>query len=300
MKNPYSIGIDTFRFVIAKNSLEVFLKKLGLYKKITKSHRNIQIQEYVNQKFKSQKTHHKKHPFAIRYINLKRGNKSLSNTILLISNSISCHHYSKINKKSYEHYVEVVFAGLHQPSKEISDEVFKILKAFLKRFKLHTLDMASDFDFKGRLRELLRQNAKIMKYALSNSRARNEGDSIYINETIAKDGLKRILLYDKFKKQTFYHKENINPHFMHWKRCEVTLEIRERFFKWVENDGLNSGIDLLNDMALCLGVRDIIGLDVWVLSKQIQKLKDLRRAIDFKPIALDAKSKNGPKSVKIA
>lgn len=292
LKNPYSIGIDTFRFVIAKDSLDVFLKKLGIFNKIAKSNRNIQIQEYVSQKFKSQKTNHKKHPFNVRYINLKRGNKSLSNTILLISNSISCHQYSKNNKKAYEHYVEVVFAGLHQPSKNIHKEVFKVLKAFLKRFKIHTMDMASDFDFKGRLRDLLRQSGKIMKYLSNGSRVRNEGDSIYFNDTINTCGLRKILLYDKYKKQKFYHKENINPDFMDWKRCEITLEIKERFFRWVENDGLDGGIDLLNDMALCLGMRGIIGLSVGVLSKQIQKLKDLRKAINFKPIAILNRSEN--------
>lgn len=300
MNTNYSIGIDTFRFIIAKDSLEVFLKKLALFDKIAKSNRNIQIHEYVTQKFKSQKTNHKKHPFNVRYINLKRGNKSLSNTILLISNSISCHHHSKINKKAYEHYVEVVFAGLHQPSKDINPDIFKVLKAFLKRFKIHTLDIASDFDFKGHLRDLLKQSGKIMKYLSNGFRTRNEGDSIYFNETINTHGLRKILLYDKYKKQKFYHKENINPDFIDWKRCEITLQIKERFFKWVENDGLDGGISLLNDMALCLGVRDIIGLDVGVLSKQIQKLKDLRRAIDFKPIAITRKMGNSLKSVKIA
>lgn len=298
MKNDYSIGIDTFRFVIPKASLEVFLRKLGLYGKIRKTTRNQQIHEYVSQKFKSQKTSHPKHPFAINYINLKKGNKSLSNTILLISNSINCHYHSKINKKGYEHYVEVVFAGLHQPSKDINPAIFRVLKAFLKRFKLHTMDIASDFDYRGHLRDLLKQTGAIMAYMRVGSRYRNEGDSIYFNETINTHGLRKILLYDKYKKQKFYHKENIHPDFVDWKRCEITLEIKQRFFRWVENDGLDGGIALLNDMALRMGVRGIIGLDVAFLSKQIQKLKDLRRAIDFSPIAI-VKAKRA-KSVKIA
>lgn len=300
MKNDYSIGIDTFRFVIPKATLEVFLRKIDLYAKIRKSNRNQQIHEYVSQKFKSQKTSNPKHPFYVKYINLKRGNKSLSNTILLIGNSINCHYHSKINKKGYEHYVEVVFAGLHQPSKDINPAIFKVLKAFLKRFKIHTLDMASDFDYRGHLRDLLKQTGAMMAYMRAGSRYRNEGDSIYFNETINKCGLRKILLYDKYKKQKFYHKENIHPDFMDWKRCEITLEVRERFFRWVENDGLDGGIALLNDMALKMGMRDIIGLDVRILSKQIQKLKDLRRAIGFSPSVLMAKRENKTKSVKIA
>lgn len=275
MKNDYSIGIDTFRFVIPKASLEVFLRKLGLYGKIRKTTRNQQIHEYVSQKFKSQKTSHHKHPFAIKYINLKKGNKSLSNMILLISNSINCHYHSKINKKGYEHYVEVVFAGLHQPSKDINPAIFRVLKAFLKRFKLHTMDIASDFDYRGHLRDLLKQTGAIMAYMRVGSRYRNEGDSIYFNETINAHGLRKILLYDKYKKQKFYHKENIHPDFVDWKRCEITLEIKQRFFRWVENDGLDGGIALLNDMALRMGVRGIIGLDVAILSKQIQDRKSV-------------------------
>ncbi|MDO7252789.1 hypothetical protein [Helicobacter cappadocius] len=300
MKTKYSIGVDTFRFVISKDSLEVFLRKKDLYAKIRKSTRNIQIHEYVSQKFKSQKTHHPKHPFDVKYINLKRGNKSLSNTILLISNSITCHQYSKANKKGYEHYVEVVFAGLHQPSKNIDSYVFKALKAFLKRFKTHSLDLASDFDYKGHLRDLLKQTGALNAYMAIGARSRNEGDSIYINETIRKHGLRKILLYDKYKKQKFYHKENIQPDFIHWKRCEIVLEIKERFFRWIEYDGLDGGIALLNDMALKMGVRGIIGLDVSILSKQIMKLKDLRRSIDFKALALQPKNADRLKSAKIA
>lgn len=299
MKNPYSIGFDTFRFVIPKDSLEVFLRKKGLYEKIRKSSRNEQIHEYVSQKFKSQRTSNPKHPFCVKYINLKRGNKSLSNTILLIHNSINCHYRSKISKKGYEHYVEVIFAGLHQPSKDIEGNVFKVLKAFLKRFKTHTIDIASDFDFKGRLVNLLKQTGAMMKYMAMGGRARNEGSSIYINETINTHGLKKILLYDKYEKQKFYHKENIHPDFIDWKRCEITLEIRQKFFRWLENDGLDGGIKLLNDMASSLGVRSIFGLDVSVMSKQIQKLKDLRRGIKFNPIALDTKQ-HRQKSKKIA
>ncbi|PAF50441.1 hypothetical protein BKH44_08370 [Helicobacter sp. 13S00477-4] len=247
-----------------------------------KTTRNQQIHDYVTQKFKSQKTSNPKHPFCINYINLKRGNKSLSNTILLIYNSMACHNHSKINKKGYEHYVEVVFAGLHQPSKEIDSNLFKILKAFLKRFKVHSIDMACDFDYQGRLKDLLRQTSTLMDYAMKGARIRNEGDSLYINETISTQGLKRILLYDKYKKQTLYHKENIHPELVDWKRLEITLQIRERFFKWIESDGLNGGIDLLNDMSMKMGIRSIVGLEVEVLSKQIRKLKDLRRAISFK------------------
>lgn len=194
--------------------------------------------------------------------------------------------------------MEVVFAGLHQPSKDINPAIFRVLKAFLKRFKLHTMDIASDFDYRGHLRDLLKQTGAIMAYMRVGSRYRNEGDSIYFNETINTHGLRKILLYDKYKKQKFYHKENIHPDFVDWKRCEITLEIKQRFFRWVENDGLDGGIALLNDMALRMGVRGIIGLNVAFLSKQIQKLKDLRKAIDFSPIAI-MKAKRA-KSVKIA
>lgn len=280
-KQKYSIGIDSWRFVITKDSLNVILKKLGLFKKIKKSTRNIQIHDYVSQKFKSQRTSHPKYPFDIRYINLKRGNKSLSNTILMLENSKTSHEQSLRNKKSYNHYIEVVFAGFHQPSKDIDPLSLKILKVFLKRFKVYSIDLAIDFDCPKSPKELLKHTNAFIGYMAQGGRARNEGSSVYINETIPIKGLNRILLYDKFKKQTLYHKENIRTQMKDWKRLEITLKTKQRFFKWVENDGLNEGIELLNDMALKLGARNIIGLNIDVVSKQIQKLKDLRRGIYF-------------------
>ncbi|PAF52973.1 hypothetical protein BKH42_08510 [Helicobacter sp. 13S00482-2] len=266
-----------------------------------KTTRNKQIHEYATQKFKSQKTDHKKHPLNIKYINLKRGNKSISNTILILENSKACFEYAHKNKKSYSHYVEVIFAGFHQPSKDIDSLSLKILKAFLKRFKVYSIDLAGDFNWNhsvNNANKALLAKA-VEKYIQGDGNIRNEGSSLYVNATKTNHHLCKILLYDKYKKQTEYHKENIHPHLREWKRLEITLGIKKRFFKWIEDDEVNDGISLLNDITLKLGGRGIIGLSVEVLSKQIQKLKDLRRGIYFPAWAkIPKKEKNKPKTRK--
>ncbi|PAF46308.1 hypothetical protein BKH41_09365 [Helicobacter sp. 12S02232-10] len=250
----------------------------------------------MKQKYKNHKTNIKKHPFNIKYINLKRGVKSLSNTILILENSKTCHEYSKANKKNYNYYVEVVFAGLHQPSKDIGPLTMKILKYFLRRYKVHSMDLAVDFDWDKEInhtnKHVFEQATKPYQQENQKPSIYNEGTSLYLNNPDPKNGLAKIIIYDKYKKQTYYHKENIKPELKNWKRLEITIKTKARFFAWIEKDGANEGIEILNDITQRIGARGVMGASVDVLSKQIRKLKDLRRAISFKAWA-KMPAKNG-------
>lgn len=286
----YSAGIDSFRMIIPEYTLNKFLKKIELFNKIKKTTKNKQIHQFVSDKFKSQFSPHKKRPFSVRYINLKRGVKSLSNTILILKNSKTSLEFSKKNKKPLNYYVEVVFAGFHQPSKDIEENSIKILKKFLKRFKVHTIDLAVDFDSlveaNARNKPLIAQASAL--FIEGNGKIKNAPSSLYVNSMKIDSKLLRLIYYDKYKKQKDYHKEDIRDDLKDWKRLETTIVVNKKFLDWVQTDELNNQIDNLTHITRGLGGCGLTGLNIGFLSKQIQKLKDLRRKIEFKAWALDS------------
>lgn len=285
VKQRYSTGIDSYRFVIPKSVALGFLKKLELYTKLRATTRNKQVQSYCKDKFKSLKSEHAKYPFKVRYINLKRGVKSLSNTILFLENSKELHDIARKNKKKLDYYVMIVFAGLHQPSKDIESSVFKILAQFVRRFKTYSFDLAYDFDSEKNidysLKEWLGDNTK----QWSGGQIISIGKSLYANcilDSTRYYNLSRILLYDKFYKQKHYHKEKIPQKYEHWKRLELTFNLKAKFLEQVENESINEALDVLNDMARSIGAVGLMGADIEILSSQLQLLKDLRRNIRFR------------------
>jgi len=105
-------------------------------------------------------------------------------------------------KKAKDTFCLVVYTGLHQPTKHISNEAVKLISKLLKRktFTLLNCDVATDYkdakdidykrkeEFKSRLGEVC-DNSYIIKQ-----------NSLYCNQTTLK-GIDKILLYDKYKKQ---------------------------------------------------------------------------------------------------
>lgn len=284
-KKEYSTGIDSYRFVIPKAMALKFLKKLELYSKLRATTRNKQVLHFCKDKFKSLKSENEKYPFKVRYINLKRGVKSLSNTILFLENTKELHSIARKNKKKLDFYVMIVFAGLHQPSKDIQSEVFKVLKAFVRRFKTYSFDLAYDFDSQKDIDYKLKDWFGTQSYKWSGGKIISIGKSLYGNTIIDKSkyfNLSRILLYDKYHKQKHYHKERIPDRFSQWKRLELTFELRGKFLNCIENESINEAIDVLSDMARSIGAIGLMGIDIDILSKQIQMLNDLRHRHSFK------------------
>lgn len=285
IKQRYSTGIDSYRFVIPKSVALGFLKKLELYTKLRATTRNKQVQSYCKDKFKSLKSESAKYPFKVRYINLKRSVKSLSNTILFLENSKELHEIARKNKKKLDYYVMIIFAGLHQPSKDIESSVFKTLAKFVRRFKTYSFDLAYDFDSERNidynLKEWLGDNTK----QWSGGKIISVGKSLYANNILDSTryyNLSRILLYDKYYKQKHYHKERIPDRFQKWKRLELTFNLRAKFLDQIENESINEAIEVLNDMARSIGAIGLIGVDIDMLCKQCQLLKDLRHKVSFR------------------
>lgn len=284
-KQHYSTGIDSYRFVIPKHIALGFLKKLELYTKLRATTRNKQVQIYCKDKFKSLKSENPKYPFKVRYINLKRGVKCLSNTILFLENNKELHDIARKNKKKLDYYVMIIFAGLHQPSKDIESSVFKALAQFVRRFKTYSFDLAYDFDSERnidyKLKEWLGSNTK----QWSGGKVISVGKSLYANHILESSryyNLGRILLYDKYYKQKHYHKEKIPDEFQKWKRLELTFNLRAKFLEQIENESINEAIAVLNDMARSIGAIGLIGVDIDMLCKQCRLLKDLRHKVSFR------------------
>ena len=111
------------------------------------------------------------------------------------------------------------------------------------------------------------------------------GKSLYANNILDSTryyNLSRILLYDKYYKQKHYHKERIPDRFQKWKRLELTFNLRAKFLDQIENESINEAIEVLNDMARSIGAIGLIGVDIDMLCKQCQLLKDLRHKVSFR------------------
>lgn len=286
MQKLHNTGFDSFRFVINKRTFYKYLKKWGLFEKMRKTTRNKSINEFAKDKFNNVKTDDKFHPFKMRYINIKARNKSLSNTILILDNSKACFELSKKNKKAKNYYIEVLFNGLFQPSKQIEAEVWKILSKMVKRFKAYSVDIACDFND-----DLAVSKPREPKHIQRFSKLKIFGEfctyktSLYINNPQSKYyKLKRILIYDKYEKQKHYHKESIKKEFVRWKRLELTMKLNAKFIDRIEND-VNEALDLMQDYLRML---EIWHFNVSVMLEQIKYLNNPRWAKPFKPYALAA------------
>ncbi len=285
VKVGYSVGMDSIRFILPKSIALKFLTKIELISKLRITTRNKQVQHYCKEKFKNKDSKNEKYPFKIRYINLKRGVKSLSNTILFIENSKELHTLARKNKKKLNFYVEIVFAGLHQPSKDIEDCVFKVLSKFVKRFKASSFDLALDFDSSKEITYKLKEWFGNASKKWSGGEIISIGKSLYANKIIDSSkyfNLNRILLYDKYHKQKYYHKERIPDKFINWKRLELTFSLHSKFLNQVENESINEAIEVLNDIARSIGATALFGGNIEILSKQVQMLLDLRHRHKFK------------------
>ena len=279
----YSTGIDSVRFVISKSVALAFLKRIGLHSKLRTTSRNKQVLQFCNDKFKGLKSKNKKYPFKVRYINLKRGVKYLSNTILFIENSRDLHALSRKYKKRLDYFVRVEFAGLHQPSKDLNEATLNTLSQFMRRFKAYSFDLAMDFNMEKEVNYGLKEWFGAHSAKWSGGRVISVGKSLYANRILDSSeyyGLDRILLYDKYYKQKVYHKEKIPERFRHWKRLEVSFILKAKFLDCVENESINEAIDVIIDIARAIGAIGLMG-NIDTLSIQLQKLLDRRRKVDF-------------------
>lgn len=167
--------------------------------------------------------------------------KNLSGYCLIKTNleSISI---SKNRKKSKNHYSEVIFAGLRQPTKNISLSTYEILNLFIKRFKVSDLDICYDGLSELEINDnTLNMYRYLFKDYISNFKdTLIEKTSFYINTPSSPiadtDYFKKILVYDKYLKESRY--KNLDDELKNWKRLEVTVNIKFKFKDFLFDDYL--------------------------------------------------------------
>ncbi|MGP1579425.1 MAG: hypothetical protein ACTTH5_00135 [Wolinella sp.] len=288
LENHLSSGVDSFRFIMPKSTFLKFIKKIEFQTKLRAISRNRHIKQYAEDKFKGQKPllMPAGNEFKIRYISFKRGINSLTNSMILLENSNQLNDLCKKRKKPYGYYVMVVFAGLYQPSREIYKQTYSVLSKFLRRFKAYEYDIAHDFMSKKRAEAsnkewfskcLKRFSQKFISYK----------STLYANECNQRFyGLSKICFYDKYQKQTQYHKQKIDPKNQDWHRVELTFRLNEKFLDAVENKTLMECVYVLDEIANKLTDGEYpFGVDITTLNNQIDFFKDNRRALSFAKVA---------------
>lgn len=181
-----------------------------------------------------------KSDYDVKFIEI--GNPNNLSGYLLIKQNFESTEVSKKRKKRKSFYTQIVFAGLRQPTKEISISTYSILSEFIKRFKVDDLDICFDG-----LSELdINENTLMMyrylfkDYISSFNDTHREQTSFYINEPSSPlhdtERFKKILVYDKYMKEKRY--KDLSKEFRNWKRLEVTLNVQFKFNGFILDDYL--------------------------------------------------------------
>ena len=263
--SPNSQGIDTIQLIANYETFKKMAVKLGLtIEEMPKSNKLYgKIADEVKADSKRRLEADKFTPIieVIKLPKVEPKDKSLY--ISIIKNSPTLFDIATHHKKAKDSFCMVTFAGLHQPTKNISSEAIKIMSKFLKRktFKLYRYDIAIDTkDSKpinyGRRGEFKSDLSPFSKYGVN-----LEKTSLYVNK-IDHPTIEKINYYDKYKKQyQTQGKKKIGKELKDWKRFEVTLTFdvtkshNKGFFHYMESINLINDLETIDDMAKRAGIK---------------------------------------------
>jgi len=228
--------------------------------------RNFLINQYFEEKeFKS------KNDYRINFVEI--GNtKNLSGYILLKTNLKSM-KLSKQRKKSTTYYVEVIFAGLRQPTKDISIKTYDVLSHFIKRAKVSTIDICCDGSNNRSIDKKLYYSSVFDEYIGEKTKVKLIGTTFYINSPSSPsadaDYFLKIMVYDKYIKESRY--KSIDTSLQNWKRLEFRVSINE---KLKDNSTLE---DYAHDVvAIAKEYFSVTSIDSSYFIQQITLLTDRR------------------------
>ncbi len=202
---------------------------------IKDSCRNYIINEYFEKKEIKQNR-----DYEVRFIEI--GNLKNLSGYCLIKTNLESVSISKSRKKQKNFYSEVIFAGLRQPTKNISLSTYETLSLFIKRFKVSDLDVC--YDGLSEL-EINNNTLNMYRYLFKDyiSNFKNtliEKSSFYINTPSSPlsdtDYFKKILVYNKYLKES--RCKNLDDELKNWKRLEVTVNIKFKFKDFLLDDYL--------------------------------------------------------------
>jgi len=155
---------------------------------------------------------------------------NLSGYIIIKSNGDSISASKKV-KQSKIHYVEVVFAGLRQPTKKIHMSTYNVLTDFIKRFKVSYVDVCFDGENKNSIDSKMYYSHVFRDYLGSSSEEKLVGTTFYINNPSAPntdaDYFIKVMVYDKYIKEcrNRSHNTKLSTELQYWKRIEFRVRL---------------------------------------------------------------------------
>lgn len=273
-------GIDTIYQIANYQTILNILDKNNMI--IKDELKNTPIMRYIDKiqerLIYDNKTRYKTNDFKpiIKYSKISKG-VGLSNYIIIIQNTPTLFDYATSKKKAKDFYCMVIYTGLHQPTKTISNENIKFISKMLKRKSFKTYcDMAIDYidyrpiDYKRKdeVRKALKNDTDPKSYII-------KGTSLYCNST-KHQTIKKILIYDKYKKQKKYHNQLIKSNLNGWKRLEIQLQptTKQDFYTYIKSDEFKKdSLGLFDMISKSVGVSNI---DNSYLNYQINSILDNR------------------------
>lgn len=166
--------------------------------------------------------------YEVKFVEI--GNTQNLSGYILVKQNFTSVSTSKSRKKSKSHYSEVIFAGLRQPTKEISLSTYTALSYFIKRFKISNMDICYDglSEVEINKANLYKLTDIFKEYIDSFKDVEIEKTSFYINEPSSKlsdaDRFLKMLVYDKYEKESRY--KILDDELKNWKRFETTLNVQ--------------------------------------------------------------------------
>jgi len=214
--------MDTISFKTTLSALTKKLNELGL--ELKDSSDNFIINQYFLEKEIKLKDDRN-----VQFVKISNA-KNLSGYILIKNNEESI-STSKKMKQSKSHYVEVVFAGLRQPSKKIQMKTYTVLSHFIKRFKVAYVDVCFDGKCSVPIDSKMYHIQLFDAYEGRKTKSTLYGTSFYVNAPSAPnedaDYFVKILLYDKYKKESRY--KVLDDTWRDWKRIEFRVKLGMKF-----------------------------------------------------------------------
>ena len=172
---------------------------------------------------------------------------NLSGYIIIKSNEDSISASKKV-KQSKMHYVEVIFAGLRQPTKKIHMSTYSVLIEFIKRFKVSYIDVCFDGENRNAIDKKMYYSHVFRDYVGRYSKEKLVKTTFYINNPYAPnvdaDYFIKILVYDKYIKESRY--KVLEDTLRHWKRIEFRISVNAML---KDTNGLKDYLDNMASVA---------------------------------------------------
>ncbi len=213
-------GIDTIRYIVTLVKLRKLMNELNL-------EYEVKISKSMMKTFKkevSKLTNINTHNFELQIIKISKA-KSLIG-YMLVKKNLNSDKYAQYIKKKKDNFREIIFTGLHQPTKYINKEHLETSYSVISRFSDKcfncTIDIALDGLSHYQIDKKVLDNLMCIYYK-STKDTKIYKNSYYINKILSPESAnfkyERLIIYDKYQKNGLYE---------YWKRLETTIHIKRK------------------------------------------------------------------------